>query len=94
MGSGVALAQQDQDHHDQQAQPDQNRHDNHTFVAHKEWRKGATIPHEDWDRGDQVDYHQYHLSAPPSGYEWRMIDGNYVLVNISSFQIRTVIRVH
>ena len=71
----------------------QDHHDNHTYVQHKEWRKGATIKHEDWDRGDKVDYQQYHLSAPPKGYEWRMIDGNYVLVNISTFQIRTVVRV-
>ena len=78
---GVAFAQ-DQDHHD-----------NHTYVAHKEWKKGAAIKHEDWDRGDKVDYHQYHLNAPPEGYEWRMIDGNYVLVNVSSFPIRTVVRV-
>ncbi len=71
----------------------QDHHDNHSYVQHKEWKRGATIPHEDWDRGDKVDYHQYHLSAPPNGYEWRMIDGNYVLVNVSNFQIRTVIRV-
>jgi Ni/Co efflux regulator RcnB len=80
---GVALAQ-DQDHHDR---------DNHTYVEHKEWRRGRPIKHEDWDRGDRVDYHQYHLSAPPRGYEWRMVDGNYVLANSSTFQIRTVIRI-
>jgi Ni/Co efflux regulator RcnB len=85
---GVALAQ-DQDHHDNQAQA----HDNHTYVEHKEWRKGSTIKHEDWDRGDKVDYNQYHLSAPPDGYEWRMVDGNYILVNTSSYHIRTVVRV-
>jgi Ni/Co efflux regulator RcnB len=45
------------------------------------------------DRGDKVDYHQYHLSAPPRGYEWRMVDGNYVLANTSNFQIRTVVRI-
>ena len=78
---GVAMAQ-DQDHHD-----------NHTYVEHKDWKRGAVIKHEDWDRGDKVDYHQYHLSAPPNGYEWRMVDGNYVLVNSSSCQIRTVVRV-
>ena len=87
---GVAIAQ-DQDHHDNQAQ---DHHDNHTYVQHKEWRKGVAIKQEDWNRGDKVDYAQYHLSAPPNGYEWRMIDGNYVLVNVSTFQIRTVIRVH
>jgi Ni/Co efflux regulator RcnB len=78
---GVAYAQ-DQDHHD-----------NHTYVEHKEWKRGATIKHEDWDRADKIDYHQYHLSAPPRGYEWRMVDGNYVLVNSSTFAIRTVIRI-
>jgi Ni/Co efflux regulator RcnB len=71
----------------------QDHHDNHTYVQHKEWKKGATIKQEDWARGDQVDYRQYHLSAPPKGYEWRMIDGNYVLVNVSNFQIRAVVRV-
>jgi Ni/Co efflux regulator RcnB len=86
---GVAVAQ---DHHDNQA--DQDHHDNHAYVQHKEWKKGAMIKHEDWDRGDKVDYRQYHLTAPPDGYEWRMIDGNYVLVNVSNFQIRTVVRVH
>jgi Ni/Co efflux regulator RcnB len=77
---GVALAQDD-------------HHDNHTYVAHKEWHKGAPIKQDDWNRGDKVDYHQYHLSAPPAGYEWRMIDGYYVLANISTFQIRTTIRI-
>ena len=71
----------------------QDHHDNHTYVEHKEWHKGAAIKHEDWDRAEKVDYHQYHLSAPPRGYEWRMVDGHYVLVNSSSFQIRTVIRI-
>jgi Ni/Co efflux regulator RcnB len=92
---GVALAQdhhdgQDQDHHDALAQ---DHRDNHSYVEHKEWRKGAPIKHEDWDRGDKVDYRQYHLNTPPRGYEWRMVDGNYVLANSSSFQIRTVIRI-
>jgi Ni/Co efflux regulator RcnB len=77
---GVAIAQ---DHHDDHA----------AYVQHKEWRKGAPIKHEDWDRGAKVDYHQYHLAAPPPGYEWRSIDGNYVLANSSNFQIRTVIRI-
>ena len=88
---GVAVAQ-DQDHHDDHATAQAHR-DNHSYIEHKEWHKGAPIKHEDWDRGDKVDYRQYHLTAPPRGYEWRMLDGNYVLVNISTFQIRTVIRI-
>jgi Ni/Co efflux regulator RcnB len=67
--------------------------DHHAYVEHKEWKKGAPIRHEDWDRGDKVDYHHNHLSAPPRGYEWRSVDGNYVLANSSTFQIRTSVRV-
>lgn len=71
----------------------QDRHDNHQYVEHKEWRRGAPIRHEDWDRGEKVDYRQNHLNAPRRGYEWRLVDGNYVLANSSSFQIRTVVRI-
>jgi Ni/Co efflux regulator RcnB len=71
----------------------QDHHDNHAYVEHKEWRKGAAIRHEDWDRGEKVDYRQNHLSAPPRGYEWRMVDGHYLLANSSTFQIRTTIRI-
>jgi Ni/Co efflux regulator RcnB len=71
----------------------QDHHDNHTYVEHKEWKRGKPIRHEDWDRGDKVDYHQYHLAAPPRGYEWRMVDGSYVLANSSTCQIRTVVRI-
>jgi Ni/Co efflux regulator RcnB len=71
----------------------QDHHDNHAYVEHKEWKKGEHIRHEDWDRGERVDYRHYHLSAPPRGYEWRMVDGNYVLANSSSFEIGAVVRV-
>jgi len=39
-------------------------------------------------------YRRYHLSAPPRGHEWRLMDGNYVLVNTGNFQIRTVVVAH
>ena len=71
----------------------QDHHDNHAYVEHKEWKKGAPIKREDWDRGDKVDYQQNHLSAPPRGYEWRMVDGQYILANSSTFQIRTTVRI-
>lgn len=87
---GVAIAQ-DQAHQDNQTNVEHR--DNHSYVEHKEWRKGSHIKHEDWDRGEKIDYRQNHLSAPPRGYEWRMVDGNYVLANSSSFQINAVIRV-
>ena len=86
---GVALAQDNhaQDNHDQ------DHRDNHTYVEHSGWHKGARLKHEDWDRGDKVDYRQYHLNAPPRGYEWRTIDGYYVLANPSTFQIRATVRI-
>jgi Ni/Co efflux regulator RcnB len=63
---GAALAQRHDDHHD-------------GYVQHREWHKGARISHDDWNRGAQVDWHAHHLQSPPRGYEWRQVDGNYVL---------------
>jgi Ni/Co efflux regulator RcnB len=71
----------------------QDHHDNHAYVEHKEWKKGAVIRHEDWQRAEVVDYRQYHLKPPPRGYEWRLVDGQYVLVNSSNFHISMVVRV-
>ncbi|HEY1803033.1 MAG TPA: RcnB family protein [Terracidiphilus sp.] len=88
---GIALAQ---DHHDDHpSAQDRDHHDNHAYVEHKDWKRGARMDHDDWNRGERIDYHDYHLAAPPRGYEWRMVDGYYVLANISNFQIRTVVRI-
>ena len=65
---GVAIAQ---DH------PDDQHHQQ--YVKHQEWHKGAKINHDDWARGEQVDWHAHHLRRPPAGYDWRLVDGNYVL---------------
>ena len=66
-------------------------HDNHQYVRHDEWKKGSTMRDEDWKRGEQVDYRQHHLRAPPHGYEWRMVDGNYVLAAVATGLIASVI---
>ena len=68
-------------------------HDNTIFVEHKDWKNGVQIKHEDWDRGDKVDYIQSRLSAPPRGYEWRMVDGCYIMAKSSSLQIAALVRV-
>ena len=65
--------------------------DNHHYVRHDEWKKGATIHEEDWRRGEHVDYHDAHLRAPPQGYEWRIVDGNYVLAAIATGVIASVV---
>jgi Ni/Co efflux regulator RcnB len=71
------------DHHDDQ------QHDQ--YVRHDEWKKGYHMKQEDWHRAQPIDYHQYHLSAPPHGYEWRSVDGNYVLAAVATGVIASVV---
>jgi Ni/Co efflux regulator RcnB len=68
-----------------------DHHDNHQYVKHQEWKKGAAMRHEDWDRGEKVDYHRYHLRQPPRGYEWRLVDGNYVLAAVATGVIASIV---
>jgi Ni/Co efflux regulator RcnB len=75
-----------QDHHD-----DRDHHENHAYVRHEEWKKGERIRKEDWERGQRVDYRHYHLKTPPRGYEWREVDGNYVLAAVATGVIASVI---
>ncbi len=97
LSGGVSFAQ-DRDHHDDQRdhRDDQrdhrdDRHDNHSYVRHDDWRKGYHMRHEDWDRGERVDYRTYHLRRPPSGYEWRLVDGNYVLAAVATGVIASIV---
>jgi Ni/Co efflux regulator RcnB len=67
-------------------------HDNHQYVKHEEWKKGAKIQDADWKRGDAVpDYRSHHLRTPPHGYEWRLVDGNYVLAAAATGVIASVV---
>ena len=60
-----------------------DRHDG--YVRHDEWRRGYRLRHEDWDRGQRVnDWRAHQLRRPPRGYEWRQLDGNYVLGSINT----------
>jgi len=68
----------------------QDNHDNHNYVHHSEWKKGYHMEHNNWDRGERVDWHAHHLKQPPNGYEWRQIDGNFVLAT-SDGVISTVV---
>ena len=67
-----------------------DRHD-HPYVRHDEWKKGARINRDDWNRGAAIDYRRYHLNAPPRGYEWREVDGNYVLAAVATGVIASAI---
>lgn len=68
-----------------------DEHDNHQYVHHEEWKKGAKMRDEDWKRGEHVDYREHHLRAPPRGYEWRTVDGNYVLAAVATGVIASVV---
>ncbi|MFT4075104.1 MAG: RcnB family protein [Asticcacaulis sp.] len=88
----AAFAQQD--HHDN-GRPEQNggpdHHDN-GHKAHPEWKKGHKMDKADWGRGQKVDYRQHkNLRKPPKGYEWREVDGNYVLAAVATGLIASII---
>jgi Ni/Co efflux regulator RcnB len=84
--SGLAIAQGDH-RDDQHATAD--HHD--AYVRHDEWKKGYHMSHDDWARGQAVDYRTYHLKKPPRGYEWREVDGNYVLAAVATGIIASAI---
>jgi Ni/Co efflux regulator RcnB len=79
--TGVAFAQGDR--------PGDAHHQ--AYVRHDEWKKGAKINQNDWGRGEAVDYKTYHLQAPRKGYEWREVDGNYVLAAVATGVIASTI---
>jgi Ni/Co efflux regulator RcnB len=93
LSAGTVIAQ---DHHDDR---DRDHRDNghqqyehhQRYVHHEEWRRGEHIRHEDWNRGEQIDYRHYHLRRPPRGYEWREVDGNYILAAVATGVIASVI---
>jgi Ni/Co efflux regulator RcnB len=77
-----------------QEHPDEHHdaYDHHDgYVRHDEWKKGYHMKSEDWNRARPIDYRQYHLSPPPHGYEWRSVDGNYVLAAVASGVIASAI---
>jgi Ni/Co efflux regulator RcnB len=82
LGSQAVLSQ---DRHD-------DKRDNSHFVRHDEWKKGYHMPQGDWGRGDRVtDYGHYHLQRPPRGYEWRRVDGNFVMAAVATGVIASVV---
>jgi Ni/Co efflux regulator RcnB len=68
-----------------------HREDRGDFHRHAEWRRGYHMRHEDWDRGRAIDWRARHLRRPPRGYEWREVDGNYVMAAVATGIIASVI---
>lgn len=61
------------------------------WVRHNEWKRGYHMRHDDWARGQRVDWRARHLRAPPRGYEWRQVDGNYVMAAVATGVIASII---
>jgi Ni/Co efflux regulator RcnB len=81
-GAGLTTAASAQPYHGDRYDR-HDRFDRHDRWAHHEWRRGGRIDFRDWRRGRVIDYRRYHLRRPPRGYEWRDVDGNYVLAAIA-----------
>jgi len=74
----------------QKDRPDWNhpgyRHDYYRGVGpNHEWQRGDRLPSEYRGRRDVVnDWRGRHLSAPPRGYHWVQVNGDYVLAAVAT----------
>jgi Ni/Co efflux regulator RcnB len=67
------------DHRDDRRGPPQDqRYDHHN------WHKGGRVDRDEWRHGERIDYRAQHLRRPPRGYEWRNVNGDYVLGAIAT----------
>ena len=69
------------------------RADRRDYRAH-EWRRGERFERAEWYRYPAVDYRSHHLRAPPRGYEWRYVDGRYILAAVATGIIADIILSH
>jgi Ni/Co efflux regulator RcnB len=59
---------------------------------HAEWKRGGRVPTDYRGRNYVVnDYRAYHLNAPPRGYQWVGVGGDYVLAAIATGIIAQII---
>jgi Ni/Co efflux regulator RcnB len=55
------------------------------------YNRGENIDRDDWSRAQPVDYRAQHLRAPPRGYQWREVNGQYILAAVATGVILSVI---
>jgi Ni/Co efflux regulator RcnB len=62
------------------------RHDYYRGVGpHHEWQRGNRLPSEYRGHRYEVrDWRGHHLSAPPRGYHWVQVNGDYVLAAVAT----------
>ena len=81
----ISLAQDRDDRHDDRRA--EQRHDDHERGAGPEhnWHKGDRIPDSYRDKRYEVtDWRAQHLSAPPAGYHWVNVNGDFVLAAVAT----------
>ncbi|MDB5396117.1 MAG: hypothetical protein JWM91_3623 [Rhodospirillales bacterium] len=88
--AGIASADPRDDHHDNYDHGNQRDNGDHHDQGHH-WARGQRMAHEDWNRGQHIDYREHHLRRPPRGYEWREVDGNYILAAAATGLIASII---
>jgi Ni/Co efflux regulator RcnB len=89
-GAATAAPQSRDDHRDRRDdhRPPAHHDKGHDHRPHR-YARGERLG--DGHRGSRVDYHRYHLSAPPRGHEWRRVDNDYVLVAVATGIITSVV---
>lgn len=58
------------------------------------WSAGQHMGYNDWNHGQRVDWRAHHLRTPPRGYEWREVNGQYVLAAVATGLIASIILSH
>ena len=64
-------------------------HPNYQIVH--SYNRGERIDRDDWSNGQPVDYHAQHLRRPPRGYEWREVNGQYILAAVTTGVILSIL---
>lgn len=67
-------------------------HGGHGPVPHQDWRRGQRLPDDYRDNRYVVnDWHSHGLRRPPRGYQWRQVNGDYVLAAVATGVISSII---
>ena len=97
LAAPVSTAWAQPDHHDSMHGSSMHGPSMHGSAMHgpsmhggHSWHNGGHIAQADWNRGRHIDYRHYHLRQPPRGYEWREVDGNFVLAAVATGLIASV----
>lgn len=88
-GAGVANAQPYYGHGHHYGHGRYYGHAHHRW--NYRWRRGRRMDRDAWRYAARVDWRRHHLRAPPRGYEWREVDGRYVLAAVATGLIADII---